>query len=57
MIWTRIDGMRYVVIGQGDFQSRKSDGTYERMVANNPNNVTLFKGATPYKPGLTAPNV
>ncbi len=57
MIWTRIDGMRYVVIGQGDFQSRKSDGTYERMVANNPNNVTLFKGATPYKPGLIAPNV
>lgn len=43
MVWTRIDGKRYVVIGQGEFQSRKSDGTYERMVANSPNNITLFK--------------
>ncbi len=43
MIWTRIDGTRYVVIGQGEFQSQKADRTYERMVANSPNNITLFR--------------
>lgn len=43
MIWTRIDGKKYIVLGQGDFQSRKSDGTYELNSVNHPNSITLFK--------------
>ena len=38
----------YVVIGNGDYQIRQSNGSYIQMTASNPNNVDLFRGASSY---------
>jgi hypothetical protein len=50
MVWTRpIDGKRYVVIGQWDFQYQNTQGgPYYVNSVNHPNDVTLFKWATQY---------
>jgi hypothetical protein len=59
MIWTRpIDGKKYVVLGQGDFQYQNTlGGPYYRDSINSSNNVILFKGPTQYRPSLSATNV
>lgn len=39
----------YVVIGNGEYQVRQTNGTYVKMLAlNNPNNIELFRGAMNY---------